>query len=293
MLLAVDVGNTQTVLGLYADADVADASGAPGEDTGAAGGSTGGSTGGGAALCGHWRVATAIADTADELAVRIRSLLALEGLQSDNITDVAIASVVPALTEQWQIVAARLAGERALILDNTTDTGLALAYANPTEIGADRLADAVAAIALFGAPVIVVDFGTATNIEVIDRNGAFVGGIIAPGLVTSADALFSAAARLARTDIEVPATVIGTTTREAIQSGLTFGEIDRIDGLVRRVFDELGYRPTVVATGGLSARVVDLSQTIDEVNDNLTIEGLRIIYQRKETEGVRKAEQDG
>ncbi|MDR1014084.1 MAG: type III pantothenate kinase [Coriobacteriales bacterium] len=252
MLLAVDVGNTQTVMGLYEDER----------------------------LLAHWRVATDAADTGDELALRIHALFALEALGDAPVTDVAIASVVPPLTEQWRQLAARLATTPALIVDSGTDTGLPIAYGDPTEIGADRLADAVAAVELYGAPCIVVDFGTATNIEVIDRTGAFVGGVIAPGLATSAQALFDAAARLAKTSIDVPPRVIGASTREAVQSGLTFGEIDRIDGLVRRIVDELGYPATVIATGGLSARVTGLSRTIDTVNDDLTLEGLRIIHRR-------------
>jgi type III pantothenate kinase len=252
MLLAVDVGNTQTVLGLYEDET----------------------------LVAHWRVATVASNTADELAVGLNSLFALDNIDTANATDVAIASVVPPLTEQWKLMAKRFAQTKPLVLNSTTNTGLTVAYENPTEIGADRLADAVAAIALYGAPAIVVDFGTATNIEVIDKNGAFIGGIIAPGLVTSAEALFSAAARLAKTSIQVPPSVIGATTREAVQSGLTYGEIDRIDGLIKRIFEELGYSATVVATGGLSARVVALSSTIDVVNDDLTLEGLRLIYER-------------
>ncbi|MDR2106433.1 MAG: type III pantothenate kinase [Coriobacteriales bacterium] len=252
MLLAVDVGNTQTVLGLYGDEG----------------------------LLARWRVATVATDTSDELDIRIRSLFSLRGLATSTITSVAIASVVPPLTEQWRLTAARYATDEPLILNSSIDTGLAINYSNPAEIGADRIADAVAAIDLYGAPVVVADFGTATNIEVIDKSGAFVGGVIAPGLITSAEALFSAAARLAKTSIEVPPAVIGTTTKEAVQSGLTYGEIERIDGLVRRIFAELGYPATVVATGGLSARVVDLSQTIDVVNDDLTLEGLRLIYHR-------------
>ena len=252
MFFAVDIGNTQTVMGLY-----------DGEQ-----------------LLAHWRVATLQTDTSDEIASKIHSLFALDGLSSALITDVAIASVVPPLTEQWQRVVRRFTEKKPLILNSDVDTGLVIKYPNPSEIGADRLADAVAALNLYGAPVIVVDFGTATNIEVIDKDRAFVGGIIAPGLLTSADALFNAAARLSKMDIEVPPHVIGTSTREAVQSGLTYGEIDRIDGLVRRVFQELGYTATVVATGGLSSRVVDISETINVVNDNITIEGLRLIYER-------------
>ena len=252
MFFAVDVGNTQTVMGLYENES----------------------------LLSRWRVATVIHDSSDELAIKINSLFLLEGMDSSLITDIAIASVVPPLTEQWRDVAWGFTSKEPLILNSQTDTGLVIKYPDPTEIGADRLADAVAAICLYGAPVVVVDFGTATNIEVIDKDGAFIGGIIAPGLLTSAEALFNAAARLARMDIEVPSSVIGTSTREAVQSGLTYGEIDRIDGLVRRIFEELGYTATVVATGGLSSRVVDISQTINVVNDDITLEGLRLIYER-------------
>jgi len=255
MLLAVDIGNTQTVLGLYE----------------------------GERLKAHWRIATITTDTADEILVRLQGLLHLQSLTHAHIANVAIASVVPPLTEQWQDAAAHLTAAPPLVLDSTTNTGLAIAYRNPSEIGADRLADAVAAIALYGAPVVVVDFGTATNIEIVDKSGAFVGGIIAPGLVTSAAALFRAAARLAKIDIEVPPTVIGANTREAVQSGLTYGEVDRIDGLIARVFDELGYRAPVIATGGLSARVVQLSRTITHTNDDLTLEGLRLIFERQRT----------
>ncbi|MDR3052756.1 MAG: type III pantothenate kinase [Coriobacteriales bacterium] len=252
MLLAVDVGNTQTVLGLYEGAQVRHT----------------------------WRIATIQADTTDELLIRLRGLLALAGAGFDAVTDVAIASVVPPLTLQWRAVAKRLTNVVPLVVSGETDLGLTIDYSNPLEIGADRLADAVAAIALYGAPVVVVDFGTATNIEIVDKTGAFVGGIIAPGLATSAEALFSAAARLAKTSIEIPSAVIGKTTQQAVQSGLTYGEIDRIDGLIQRVFDELGYSAPVIATGGLSHRVTNLSKTITHVNDDLTLEGLRLIYQR-------------
>jgi len=254
MLLAVDVGNTQTVLGLY-----------DGED-----------------LACSWRVSTVSGETADELAVRLDRLLALSGHSFASISDMAVSSVVPPLTKQWKCVGRRICDQEPLVLGEGYPSGLAFDYPNPAEVGADRVADAVAAIAMYGAPVIVVDFGTATNIEIIDKDGRFVGGIIAPGLVTSADALFSAAARLAKIDIEVPPAVIGKSTREAVQSGLTFGEIDRIDGLIRRVFAELGYKATVVATGGLSHSVANISSTIDVINDDLTLEGLRIIHQRSQ-----------
>jgi type III pantothenate kinase len=199
-----------------------------------------------------------------------------------DVTAMSIASVVPPLIGQYRKLARTLINKEPLILCAQTPIGLQIAIENSTEIGADRLADAVAAVHLFGAPVIIVDFGTATNIEVISANGVFVGGIIAPGLQTSAEALFAAAARLSKIDIGIPSKVIGASTREAVQSGLTYGEIDRIDGLITRILAELavdaGNCP-VVATGGLSSLVTPLSRTITCTNDNLTLEGLRLIYE--------------
>ena len=253
MLLAVDVGNTQTVLGLYKTNE----------------------------LLFKARIATTSSDTADELLIKLQGLFMLHEFSCGEVSNVAIASVVPSLTEHWRKAALSLTTVEPLILTNATDTGLTISFKNPSEIGADRLAVAVAGIHFYGTPVVIVDFGTATNIEVIDTNGAFIGGIIAPGLLTSAEALFSAAARLSKIDIEIPETVIGVTTKGAVQSGLTYGEIDRIDGLILRIFDELGYQTPVVATGGLSQRVVRLSKTITHINDDLTLEGLRLIFQRQ------------
>ena len=155
-------------------------------------------------------------------------------------------------------------------------------YPNPREIGADRVADAVAAKELYGAPVIVVDFGTATNIEVVDKDGRFVGGIIAPGVETSATALFSHATKLGAIDLVDPKTAIGHNTEQAMQSGIVYGEADRVDGLVRRIFDQLGYETPVVATGGLASRVAALSRTITATNPELTLEGLRLVYDARE-----------
>lgn len=251
MLLVADVGNTQTHLGVYRDEEL---------------------------VC-SWRLSTRANETADELLTSLRALLA-GSTEVTGIEHVAIASVVPPLSSEWVTAARKLSGSEPLLLTFETAADFSYRYATPEEIGADRIADALGAIALYGAPVIVVDFGTATNIEIIDKEGDFVGGIIAPGLLTSADALFTAAARLPRIDIEIPQQVIGTTTKSAVQSGLTYGEIDRIDGLVRRVFAELGYESPVIATGGLSSRVLSLSTTITGVNDNLTLEGLRLAFAR-------------
>jgi type III pantothenate kinase len=259
VLLAVDIGNTQTVFGLYDDER----------------------------LVMHSRIATTASDTSDELLIKLRGLFELHGVAPDAADDVAIASVVPPLTEQWRNAGKRLCGSNPLfgtgplVLNHTVETGLVIPPHLSRELGADRIADAVAAIHLYGAPVVVVDFGTATNIEVVDKNGAFVGGIIAPGLMTSAEALFSAAARLSKIDIEIPEKVIGTSTAGAVQSGLTYGEIDRTDGLITRVFAELGYSAPVVATGGLSRHIVSLSRTVTHRNDDLTLEGLRLIHARQ------------
>lgn len=250
MLLVADVGNTQTHLGVYDNEK----------------------------LIKSWRVSTRSTDTADEIHAHLKMLLDLCSEPFD-IDAAAIASVVPPLSNEWLCALRALSGVEPLLLTHTTPTTLSYEYDTPAEIGTDRIADCVAAIELYGAPVIVVDFGTATNIEIVNKNGAFVGGIIAPGLVTSASALFSAAARLPRIDIDTPATVIGKSTKHAVQSGLSYGEIDRIDGLVMRIFDELGYECPVIGTGGLSGRVIDLSRTISHVNDSLTLEGLRLIHQ--------------
>lgn len=261
MLLAVDVGNTQTVLGLYRNGS------RPGDEP-----------------LLHYRIATDHTATSDELRVKLSALLTADGHGDEVISCMALASVVPELTGRWERVARHL-GIDPLIVSALIETGLDVDYENPREIGADRIADAVAAIGKYGAPVIVVDLGTATNIEVIDGDGRFAGGIIAPGFETSANALFDAAARIARFDIELPPSVVGKSTRTAVQSGLLYGEVARIDGLVDRVIDELGTVPTVVATGGLAPRVAPLSKRIDYVDSNLTIEGLLSLYLKNRKEG--------
>jgi type III pantothenate kinase len=249
MLLATDVGNTQTVIGLFE----------------------------GDRLLSSWRIATNSRSTTDELHVVVHQLFQLSRLDEGALDGLALASVVPELSTTWVSLAERM-GLDLLVVTPEAVPFLPIRYDNPSEIGADRLADAVAARKHYGAPVVVVDLGTATNIEVIDAQGAFVGGIIAPGLLTSAEALFSGAARLARVDLKSPDAVIGTNTRAAVQSGLLFGEADRIDGLIGRIFDELGYTATVVGTGGLASRMLPLSRTIDRLDVNLTLEGLRLIY---------------
>lgn len=254
MLLAIDVGNTQTAVGVYQEE----------------------------VLVHMWRVATNKNHTPDELRVKFLPLLDSENITASDMAGAALASVVPSLTHTW-CAALRRMGINALVCTATTAGKLfPAAYANPQEIGADRVADAVAARVIYGAPVVVVDFGTATNIEVIDRAGRFIGGVIAPGVDTSAAALFARATRLAAIDLVDPHTAIGGNTEEAIQVGIVYGEADRVDGLVRRIFAQLGYEAPVVATGGLASRVAPFSQTISTINQKLTLEGLRLIYEAQE-----------
>ena len=251
MLLVIDVGNTQTAIGVYE----------------------------GESLDRMWRVATNRDHTADELRVKLLPLLQSENLQASDITGAALASVVPQLTGAWTRAVQDLAGVRAVVCSAKTAGSLFDAdYPNPREIGADRIADCVAARMLYGSPVVVVDFGTATNMEVIDGDGTFAGGIIAPGVDTSARALFSHATKLGAIELVNPHTSIGRNTAQAMQVGIVYGEADRVDGLVNRIFEQLGHKAAVVATGGLARRVAPLSRTITHVNQDLTLEGLRLVY---------------
>lgn len=251
LLLAIDAGNTQTVIGVYD----------------------------GSELLRMWRIATAKSRTADELQVKLLNLVALESFTPDRISGAVLASVVPALTASWKAALANMGVDALVCNAENAGTLFKAAYDNPGEIGADRIADAVAARALYGAPVIVVDFGTATNLEVIDEGGCFVGGIIAPGMETSAAALFAHATKLPTIDLVDPGSAIGKNTVHAMQSGIVYGEADRVDGFVRRVFAELGYTAPVVATGGLAVVMAPLCQTVSDVNPELTLEGLRLIWE--------------
>ena len=249
MLLAVDIGNTQTVLGLFEGERVARV----------------------------WRIATDTSRTPDEIAVLVANLFQLEYGQNPAVETVIVASVVPALTDAFDDLARTLTGRTPLVVGPGLKTGLKLGLDNPHEVGADRIANAVAAKRLVGEPVIVVDFGTATNIDVVTADGTYVGGVISPGLETSANALFSHAARLAAIDLEFPATALGSNTRAAVQSGLMFGEAAKVDGLVRAIWGELGYETPVIATGGLAATLAPRCATVTVSDPDLTIVGLRII----------------
>lgn len=252
MLLTVDVGNTETVVGLFE----------------------------GERLESHWRISSRASMTPDELRLAAGGLLAEDGRSWSDIGEAVLASVVPRLTSAWEEVISAACACEALVVGPGLKTGLPIRYDNPHEVGADRIVNGVAAVAAYGAPVVVVDFGTATTIDVVSPDGAYLGGAIAPGVETSAEALFAKAARLSKVDLEAPDRVIGTNTRASVQSGLMLGEAAMIDGLVRRVFTELGTAAPVVATGGLAPVMAPLCETVQHVDVDLTLTGLRIIRDR-------------
>jgi type III pantothenate kinase len=257
MLLALDVGNTNTVLALY-NLEVE----SPGD------------------LVANWRVTTQKSQTADEFGVLILSLLSLHKIDSASVTGVIISSVVPPLDSTLRRVSERYFKIKPLFIEPGIKTGMPLLIDNPAELGADRVANGVAAFARYGGPCVVVDFGTATTFDAISAKGEFLGGVIAPGLGISADALFSRAAKLARVNIKKPAKAIGTNTVTNIQSGIFYGYIGLVDGILARILEELEAHPTVIATGGLANLIADDSRFITRVDHLLTLDGLRIIYQR-------------
>ncbi|MGN0301954.1 MAG: type III pantothenate kinase [Anaerotardibacter sp.] len=251
MLLAIDVGNTQTVLGVY-DKD---------------------------SLVHMWRIATNVDYTSDELRIKIHALLHAEDLKEECIDGAILASVVPNLTHNWEKVCQRAFGVELKVVSSSTCAHLLnIEKTEFPELGADRVADAIAAKYLYGSPVVVVDFGTATNIEVIDKEGSFVGGIIAPGVDTSMRSLYARAALLRAVELDDPGVAIGKNTTDAVKVGVVVGEAARIDGLISRIEKELGYKPKVVATGGLAHRIAPVSESISEVNLELTLQGLLRIY---------------
>ena len=246
MLLAADVGNTQTVLGLYQDADLRD----------------------------HWRLTTEHSTTADELGVLLSGLFDL-----DSVGGICLATSVPVLVREWELLASKWAHAPLLVVGPGVRTGIPIRYDDPRELGPDRIANAIAAKERYGAPVIVVDFGTSTNFDVVSPAGEYVGGVLAPGIEISMDALFARAARLVEVDYAVPASVIGKTTVGGLQSGLVYGFAGQVDGIVGRIREELGAEARVVATGGLADLVAPHSQTIELVDGFLTLEGLRLVWE--------------
>ena len=279
MLLALDVGNTNTVLGLYRIA---------GEESSSANESVSAIAGSARAvhseLAAHWRVTTHRSQTVDEYGVLFVNLFEMHGMSAGQVTHIIIASVVPPVESTLRRVCEEYFHVEPMFVEPGIKTGMPMLIDNPTELGADRLADCVAAYARYGGPCVVVDFGTATKFEVISAKGEYLGGAIAPGLGLSADALFNRAARLSRVDIKRPAKVIGTNTVGHLQSGLYFGYIGLVDGIIERILAELGpaqgKKPRIVASGGLARLIAPDSRYIQEIDDLLTLDGLRILFER-------------
>jgi len=252
MLFVIDVGNTNTSLGVFD----------------------------GEKLKAHWRLTTARARTVDEWGVLTRNLFALANVDFKSIDAIAIASVVPPLNFTLKRMAEGYFDVAPLFIDHSVDTGVPILYQPPSDVGADRIVDAVAAIKKYGAPCIVVDFGTATTFDAINSKGEYLGGVITPGITISSDALFERAAKLPRDEIKRPQKAIGSATVEAMQSGLYHGYVGLVDGILRKMIDELGGSPRVIATGGLAPLIATGSEFVELVDETLTLEGLRLVYER-------------
>jgi type III pantothenate kinase len=252
MLLTIDVGNTNIVYGLFD----------------------------GTRLLHQFRVESSRGRTSDEYAVTVRQLLAMHDIGPGDVHAAILASVVPSLTEPMIDLVRSAFGHDALVVGPGIRTGMSILYENPREVGADRIVNAVAAYEKSKAGVIVVDFGTATTFDCVTPKGEYLGGVIAPGVQISADALFSRAAKLPRVEIARPPKVVGRNTLHSMQSGIVYGYVGLVDGLVERLKEELGYPCAVVATGGLARLIAPMSRTIEDVDDVLTLVGLRILYER-------------
>ena len=275
MLLALDVGNTNTVLGLYnLDGPKAAAN-----------------------LAGHWRISTHRTQTADEYGVLFTNLFEMHGLSTSRVQHIIISSVVPSVESTLLQVCERYFHVKPLFVEPGIKTGMPVLVDNPSELGADRLVNCIGAFEKYGGPAIVVDFGTATTFDVISAKGEYLGGVITPGLGISADALFSRAARLGRVDIRRPAKVIGTNTVAHIQSGLYYGYIGLVDGILERMIVEMQQDPRsgiavdsslpeasikILATGGMARLIAEDSRYISTIDDMLTLDGLRLVFERNQ-----------
>lgn len=258
MLLAVDIGNTNVVFGLY-----------DGEQ-----------------LSHTFRVSTVHTRTEDEYAVLLRELLAMRGLAANVVDAAIVASVVPPLTDVLADAVRRACARDPLLVGPGLKTGIPVLYENPREVGADRIVNAVAAYDRVHGPVIVVDFGTATTFDCISPKGEYLGGVIVPGLRVSLDALLEHAAKLSRIELAAPPVVLGRNTTHALQSGLIFGHAAMVDGMIERLQAEQGYESTVIATGGLGKLIAKHARRIGSVDENLTLEGLRILHERHVQHGA-------
>ena len=252
MLLAVDAGNTQTHLGTFRDGE----------------------------LVQHWRFATVRESTADELGAVLRNLLALRGMHLEMLDGMIVSSTVPALRPEWVAMGERYLDGDVRVVGPGLKTGMPIRIDTPQELGPDRLANAVAAYDRVGGACIAVDFGTAINYDVVSSAGEYLGGVISPGIEISLEALAARAARLPRVDIEEPRHAIGKGTKEAIQAGVVYGYAGQVDGIVSRLREELGEEATTIATGGYAAAIVPSCDQVDEVDELLTLTGLKLIWER-------------
>jgi type III pantothenate kinase len=252
MLLVVDVGNTQTHFGTYRDAQLVE----------------------------HWRFTTVRDSTADELGAVLRNLLELRGIGLADLDASIVSSTVPQLRPEWEAMAARYLDHDMLVVGPGMKTGMPLRYDNPREIGPDRLVNAVAAFAKVHGACVVVDFGTALTFDPVSADGEYLGGIIAPGVEISMEALTNRAAALPKIELAPPRSLIGKTTIDAIRSGVIYGYAGQVDGIVRRLRAEMGAEIETIATGGLAHHIVPFTEEIDETDDLLTLSGLRLLHER-------------
>ena len=265
-LLVIDIGNTNVSLGVF-DYEGDDAS-----------------------LTHHWRISTHREQTSDELGITLRALFEQEGRDAAEVSDVIFSSVVPPLQPIWDRVATKIFDRAPLVVGPGIRTGMPVRYENPHEVGADRIVNSVAAYSMFEDACIAVDFGTATTFDCVSARGEYMGGVIFPGIHVSMEALFDRASKLHRVEIARPKSVIGKTTTGALQSGLLYGYAGLVDSMVDRIREELGPNASVIATGGLAGRIASESRAIEQVEPFLTLQGLRILFEKNRADRAERGE---